>query len=493
MSARLLALIMLCVIGISPSLHVDAYDLVAQGDNVYYNETIDISEVVSWPDYTLVYCAHDEWGCEPDQIIEVEGNMHKYWLDPSVFTHYGTYWRWDGAWHRGENQVAFHYLPGKRPDINNLTDILTNETSTSNHGAAPAYGPYTWLITRGEDTEFTVLLNATDPARLWVFVPETDVYMDIPIANNESVYTVNFSAVDTRILSARTYKAYIQLPGENKAFDIYYEDTHYKSIYNEKRYPSEPLKNIDISNPTKQYDDFAASIPYYDDKIIQIKMVVAEPYVVIAHVSQEEDALYISGTSTYYEGTDIILKLDPENYPIKSDASDFTWATTIHGGYDSIRHFETALRFNWNDLSIGKHHIDIQKVGYGDAPISTYDFRRSDIFVMPTPTPKRVAILTNENYEQIKEKETPEANVAENATPVATPSVNATPTETPVPGLTQGIVENDMSEELVIFSNTTPTPTPVQTHDSNIKVPLSAWLSVLAMVSVVLLWRRRDG
>ena len=60
-----------------------AYLQIAQGDKVYMNETLDISQAVSYPSYQIVWCAPNNGDCDPpDQIIDTEnGTLKKYWLN----------------------------------------------------------------------------------------------------------------------------------------------------------------------------------------------------------------------------------------------------------------------------------------------------------------------------------------------------------------------------------------------------------------------------
>ena len=94
---------------------------------MYMNETVDISQAVSWPAFQICWCSQRNYDCDPpDQEIDIEGNMFDYYIDPAKFN-YGTYYRWDGSWHRGENSVAFSVIPGTRP----IPSVAANKTVTS--------------------------------------------------------------------------------------------------------------------------------------------------------------------------------------------------------------------------------------------------------------------------------------------------------------------------------------------------------------------------
>jgi len=474
---------------------------IGQGDYIYQNETVDISLAGSWPDYKVAWCASNNPECDPPElVVQLKGNLHTYWMDPSIFTHYGDYFRWDGEWHRGENSMAFRYMPGERPVYLNLTENVTvNETLVP-----VKLGPFRWVVARGDNLNFTIVTNRTDPCHLWIWSDSDSLY-GIPLNNVNSTYFVELSSSQTLGLQPGSYKAYLQFDGKNGIQDIYYNDEYLMSPYNTKIAPVVPLTYWNLGNARMQYDEYANSIVYYDDEIIPVDIIIGDPAITITSVSQEENKLYISGSTNWKENTSIILKLDPENYPLANDAKFHTWQTYVYGEVDEYRTFETAVKISPGDLAIGPHHIDMQKYGDTDSPISSYDFKRTDTYVMPTPTPERVALFVDPDYLPIPVRQTVTATPVQNMTakPAATPTKTPVPVNTtiPAPGLTPGAIPNDMTgvtpeETIPTTSNDTatnasgnvtlaPTPTP----DPNIHVPVPVWVPVLAIL--IIIFRRK--
>jgi hypothetical protein len=461
-----------------------------QGDYIYQNETVDISLAGSWPDYKVAWCASNNPECDPPElVVQFKGNLHTYWMDPAIFTHYGDYYRWDGEWHRGENALAFRYQPGERPVYLNLT-----KNETENETPPPVQiGPFRWILARGDNPSFTIITNRTDPCHLWVW-SDSDALYGLSMNNVNSTYFVNLSSAQTLGLKVGTYRAYLQFDGRNGIQDIYYHDLYLQSPYNNRIAPPVPLTYWGLGNTRMQFDEYALSIVYYDDVIIPVEVVVGDPEITITSVVQEENKLYISGATNWKENTSIILKLDPENYPLDNDAKFHTWQTYASGTMDSYRTFETAVQISPDDLSIGPHHIDMQKYGDIYSPISSYDFKRTDVYVMPIPTPKQVAVFVDPDYLPIPTRQVATVNTTQIKT-VKPTTVPVTTNSTPiVPGLTPGPIPNDMTgvtpeqtfpaEATILSVNATASPTP--THDQNIHVPIPAWVPILAILFVVI-------
>jgi hypothetical protein len=493
-------LIICLVIAIMVSPSIAETITIAQGDPVYVNETVDISMAVSWPLYELAYCNATDYVCDPpDKIISVTGNMHSYWINPSVFNQYGTYYRWDGAWHKGEYSVAFNLMKGERPTHQNTTEFINTTENTT----APivTYGPYSWVVAKGDDVSFSIQTNRTDPAHLWVWSNDYEMY-DIPVQNDNSTYFFNFTYDQTHDMKAGNYTAYLQFNGKNGIQDVFFdkESLELQSPYNVHIADTIGLTNWSDNGYGNRvtFDSYAKTIRYYDDYIQKITLTMQNPSVIVTSVDQDpvNSKLYISGYTSYKDGTVLNLYLDPSQYPLERDKADHTWQTYAKGGIGSTRTFATALPVKIDDLGIGMHHIEIRNLNDTAGGYTTYDFRRTDTYVMPTPTPKDVAILIAADYLPIPTHTTePVPNYYTNTT-------NATSTS--VANSAVVVIGNSTTGELSVV-NATPTiavvhtvgpansselPEPAKTYDPNIHVPLPLWIPLLALIGGLLIWRR---
>lgn len=448
---------------------------IAQGDPVYMNETVDISLAVSWPDYAVAWCGEDSYECTPPrQIVEITGNMHKYYIDPNVYN-YGTYYRWDGEWHRGENSVAFTIVKGNRTDYQGLLSV--EEKKNAPGRIETPEGPFSYFIARGDTPTVSTRLNRTDLCYLWVFSNSLDVFdkkMDMePDGMGSSIYSYQFSYDETMNITPSEYDAYIQCEGQNHVQDIYMDGMTLDTIYDDAIIPDVEIDSWNTLRLRDKFDELALKIkrPALDDKIYPISINVVEPYSRITNVERNEDdtKLFISGETSWQNLTTISFKLDPDNYKLQRDIRLHTWTTEAKGSIDAPRTFTTALLLDKEELTIGMHEIISRVEGKHDTGFTTYVFRVSDILVMPTPTPYVRRVLSHDDGTDIMLKEETAGiretyAVSENISTIE-PIVTSTPEPT-----------QNVSEVVVVTTTVTPKPT------KTIVVPLPEIVSVIGLV-----------
>jgi len=455
---------------------VSAID-VRQGDYAYINETVDLSLAVSWPDFAVAYCKNDGYGCiPPDQIIQITGNMHKYYLDPSIWR-LGTYYRWDGTWHSAENMVAFTILPGDRPAVINATTQPIN--TTTDVQIKPIEGPYHFTLARGDTALFKTYLNRSDAGHLWIFAATKDSY-DIPLEMDNQTYSTNLTYNQTFALTVGKYEGYMQFNGKNGMQDVFIKDGFLDTPYDDAIVPDVDLELWNLINMRGKFDKLTNDTPYFDDVLIPITIQILDPIIMITDVEQSEDTLLISGTTTWSDGTVITLKLDPDNYKLASDIAMHTWESTAHGSMDTARVFNTAMKLKKEELYVGVHEIKLSTEVNSFKTEMFYNFRISDIYVMPTPTPGVTRKILAMDYSEINNR---------NVTPTIAPANEIVVTDYNRTRTTT--IPITPTPELTIGNETTPVPTPerllpVATEDPNITVPLPAWMGILAVLIVVL-------
>lgn len=413
-----------------------AYLQIAQGDIVYMNETVDISLAVAYPDFQVAWCEARNYDCDPpDQIIDIVGNMHTYWLDPAKFK-YGTYYRWDGEWHRAENSLAFTIVPGQRQI--KKTNQTANKTDIQPQ-IRPHEGPYEYLIARGDTPTIYSVLDRSDSCQLWIFSDTMDTY-DLSLLNSNDIYSKTFAKSETLGMGVGEYDGYIQCNGNNGFQDIFILNGELDTPYDDRIVPDVPIVTWNLLNVKRQFDQLALDIPRFDDKLIPIKVSVVDPTITITSVEQDENKLYISGVTSWSNNTAITMRLDPDNYKLPRDIALHTWTTFTSGSIDAPRTFATALYLDRKDLSIGIHEIVSTVESKGDIAISSYTFRISDVMVMPTQTPEPRRMIYGKDWEEIPVKitPTPEQTIIETPEPTVVPTAvittnittNATPNAT---------------------------------------------------------------
>jgi hypothetical protein len=463
--------------------------MIAQGDDVYLGECgLDVSLAISWPDYAIAWCKDSSPGClPPDQIITIEGFQHNYCVNASLY-HPGWYYRWDGKWNNGENQDAFRVRVGTRP-IDNATNLTPEPTPTPLPGIdTKGNGPFEWIIARGDSPDIT-FRYATDPnvcgtgkgndlAHLWLF-GSTEMLLDIPLETlpNDN-YQLGLSSDDTAALGTGKYTGYIQFPGMNGRQDVFYEpiakclDTPYDDAY-------VPDQVINTRNPAGTNGLFTGMInntKYSDDLLIPITLTLKDPEISITDITQGPDKMWITGITTWSDGTVITFRLDDDNYALASDKRKHTWTTTVNGSLTNWRRFDQMVPIEMEDMYIGMHELKMTVDKNGYVVNTFHNFRISGTFVMPTPTPEFVKYITDVDGKRV---------LPVNITPL--------PTQNPVVTQVQSVsapvyVETPIPKPTIV--PTVAKPTPVPTTES-VVIPMNPILGFLAIgIAWGIVWRR---
>jgi hypothetical protein len=214
-----------------------------------------------------------------------------------------------------------------------------------------------------------------------------------------------------------------------------------------------------------------------DDLLIPITLTVKEPEIRIADITQGQDKMWISGVTTWCEGTEIVLRLDPDNYATAQDKRLHTWTTVVNGSLTDYRRFDQVVPIQVEDLYIGMHEIKMTVDKNNYVTDVYHDFRVTGTYVFPTPTMEFQKYITNVDGSPMQ---------------VVTTVV---PTQTPVPAVA---ITPDPTEEITVPETTVPAPTTVPTaanptHVSttpSITLPLSPVLGFCSLLVAWLVCRR---
>ena len=450
-------LLLSCLFVVSPA---SAAIEIRQGDIAYLGETVDLSKAIAWPDFTIVWCSGGYAGCSPPtQTIQITGFMHNYYLDPAVF-HVGTYYRWDGKWNRGENMVAFTINPGTRPVNTTIPEISVDNNSVSIRAKD---GPYYFTIARGDTPRLNMYMNRTDPAHLWIFAATKDSY-DIPFENVNGNYSHMLTYIETFSMDVGEYDGYVQFNGKNGMQDVFInkKDFSLDTPYDDAIVPDVDIELWNLINMRTNFDALTKRIPLFDDVLIPVRFKITNPNIIITDVEQENDILQVSGTTSWSDGVVITFKLDPDNYKLNSDIALHTWTTTAHGELDAPRTFSTAIKLKPDELFIGSHELQSTTEKNNFESVAYYNFRITDVYVMPTPTPQITRKIVNMDWQPISTTATPtpEPTVERTEVPTVIPvptalpiaTTNVTTVATPVPTAKETIPTIPLSPLIVVIS-----------------------------------------
>ena len=216
---------------------VHAYS-VGQGDTVYLNDTCDLSLVVSWPDYQLAWCSSGQPDCSSPYIIDLGyENQHRVLITPDRFK-IGSYYRWDGAWHRGENMYAME-VSSIRPVPKIIVENNTIVAIEQNVTEAARMNNTHILLARGDAINYTYTPeNSVDTgAYIWMFRSNADSTgygilgerMIYSYATKSYTWEIPYTKSET--IPEGEYSGYIQLVGLNKHQDVFFSEHHETAKY----------------------------------------------------------------------------------------------------------------------------------------------------------------------------------------------------------------------------------------------------------------------
>lgn len=346
-------LIILCLV-----TSVSAYKSISQGENVYLNETVDISQVMGWG-YGIAYYGNS--GDAPTYIIEPK-NVYTLYIDPKIFSsRTGTWYQWEGNISSSSKgyDVAFVVI-GRERNIINTTNIsidLENVSSVGVHYEVPSKHIADYLVARGDPLDIKLMRTAN----VWIF-GENDM-----ICNKRTVGGyARFNREEINSLVPGTYSLLIQYPGDNAEFNAVYDGknstintlaTHLEgwNIY------STSVKGF---SPLNILDTLKTEINKTDDTYELFTLSVAHPYISIisrdnvdSSIVTDKGTIIVTGYTNVAEGTVLNFSVDDVNFKntrVKPFTSILAKATDNPG---DMRYFVAYIPFYYSDLTVGAHTI----------------------------------------------------------------------------------------------------------------------------------------
>lgn len=472
--------IFICVVLMAMTfvIPVDAYCEATQGSTVYLGETCDITRVVGWQQQFAYFYEGYPVGT-PDIIANAEGFQHKYYIDPKIFVP-GLWYKWDGEIEHAGNMDAFWVVNGTRPVVvDNTTTPVVLTPENPNATIVTAISKTKINIARGESLNYIYRTNE-DKGKAWVWIFDASTkYLGMPMTNNGTYYNYVFTTGLTQTLSPRTYRGYLQFAGGNNKQDVFYSsentiDSVYKDV---------PRYNLsDITKP--QYEavflNMTADKNYSDDYIVPFQITVKDVIITIREYYPDGNMLVVAGTTTLSSDTTIKCIIDPDHWTTARDKTLNTYTVVVTGDIDDDRQFKVMLPLKWDELSIGEHIIRLSVDEKGIKYTAEKEFRITDTFVMPTPTPATVKmVMSDAGFYQVTPTPTPKPS----------PMITCTPAPTPVPTPTSNITTN-ITPTVNATPTKQPTPTPIPTPTTYV-VPMFEMMGILAVAFAFAIWRMK--
>lgn len=247
----------------------------------------------------------------------------------------------------------------------------------------PVVAGNTIVLAHGDNLDFygyDTPTNVSEPVRVWIFAGRANLYGIEFMTNVDQFHIVIPDAV-LNSLPEGSYAMYVQFPGQNHQFDIYYEKNHLRTIY-------KAIQDIDISSVTpdmvqKDFDHFSG-IPTVDDVVQKYTLDIQHPEVRLRNMyTTSKGKLHMDFTTNLATGDEIRAIIDEEKYQVPVYAEMMSYRTIVSG----VENRTFSVEFNRDvadQLTTGTHIISIKFLSDG---VTTIPFHRYERYVEPTPTP----------------------------------------------------------------------------------------------------------
>lgn len=436
-----------------------------QGENVYLNDTLDISGVTGWPDsrgnYYLLYFGRYETAFSPGEldpsfILQLPDKVYsthresqyRFYIDPAIFTDRPGYWyQWTSNTSRafgGEpagNLRAFKVISSFRPVFNttsNQTEIIYKPGNYTEPEIKPA--PLMperhiadYVVARGDNLTFS---GPTEDHRLWLF------------GRVDGIYGVEGDMIASDLmqnLEEGTYTMIAQSPGNNTIYDASCGPAtgNWSVAWNR---PGDPecgrlipglygKAPVDIPQPSAGSvvrDMFMKMLAGSDDTLATYKVEVKDPYITL----DRADEVWVKGTtyldvrgySNVADGTPITVVLD--NGKSYKDFIKLRKVTTsaVRTSPGNLSYYRALVLIDWENLAANAmNHTLTASTALGGSierdfkisimpkdsyrPNATLKYIEDRNPFVPTPTPVVNTVIVTQTVkvvETVKVIETPD-------------------------------------------------------------------------------------
>jgi hypothetical protein len=475
------------------------YEIEKQGDIVFQGEYVDISRVMSWSGQ-FAWWASGNPTHVPDRIVDYndQGFMHNYYIDPDKYV-VGMWFKWDLEDEARGNMEAFEVRKGTRNETYPSFPGRATPVPTPTPGQPAKNIPKDThvLIARGDNgllkygLDYNQSEGKEQSAYLWLFgtVDSKTKILGGPLTyhKNDSVYSYEFTPQMTEGLVEGWFIGYLQFTGPNGFQDVFYVPSHkfesdgefhqtLDTPYDDKIIPDinlDPFIPIRIS---QEFEKLEKKSQYCDDILVPITMEVATPSINFREYYTSGNNITIQGDTTMAAGTMIVFMIDPQRWALPNDIKAHTWSTETTGSQNEPRTFSMDMPINWKEMSVGANHTVRATVEKNKIKVSQFkDFKVTDVYIVPTPTPERDRVLVEEYGWHV-------LNVTPTATPIPTEAPTITPTDTTTTNITT-------AQTTTITTAPTPTAVPTPKPTPTIKVPVET-ATILIAVGLGL-WRMK--
>jgi hypothetical protein len=356
---------------------------IEQGDDVYVNDTIDISGQ-GWGSGIAWYGKYQEYDL-PQYIYQFTPYKHdvqNFYLDPAIFAGKSGVWYqyYGNNTERNGNLEAFRVVNAYRNSTWTFPNGTTVELSQGiSNDTIEAPLPKQSVLPEVWVSDYVVAHGdplPTNFSKLWVF------------GRVDSIYNSNGNLTTAQILSLEdgSYKMVSHEAGINTIFEVGYDaatktfTSPWKNVQDVSIYGSQPMLDI---------DRFYSMIRGTDDKIQTYNLDIEEPGVSVVSIDEVDvgsripiawepgmTLLDVRGYSNVQNDTTITVVMDPDIQTVRTLKAN-TWPTkAIRTSPGNKSMYQVYIPINKNQMPNGMHTILVTTAIGGSM---RYDFPISEL------------------------------------------------------------------------------------------------------------------
>ena len=356
---------------------------ISQGEDVYVNDTIDISGQ-GWGSGLAWYGKYQEYD-QPQYIYTFTPYKHdvqNFWLNPAIFEGKSGVWYqyYGNETERNGNLEAFRVVNAYRNtswtfpngSVIVASEGLWNETNTTplpKPTILPEIKVSDYVIAHGDPLP-------TNFMKLWIF------------GRVDSIYNSGGNLTKEQILSLEdgAYKMISHEAGNNTIYEVGYDAatktfaSPWKNVQDVSIYGSQPMLDI---------DRFYSMIRGTDDKITTYNLDIEEPSITVVSIDEVDvgnripikyepgmTLLDVRGYSNVQNDTVITVVMDPDKQTVRTIKAN-TWTTNaIKTSAGNKSMYQVYIPINKNQMPNGMHTVSVTTAIGGRM---RYDFLISEL------------------------------------------------------------------------------------------------------------------
>ena len=353
---------------------------IAQGSDVYINDTIDISGM-GWGDGFAWYGRYGEY--DTAQYVYEFSDYRKqtlmnFYIDPAIFSsRLGMWYQYYGNTTEPNGNLAAFYVRDRHLNttMTYSNGTIMNTTIYVKGATTPLVVPQPSVLPEVHVADYLLaigdplIVKTYGPAQVWIFGRVDKTYGSTPNDN------MTFDAKTFENFEPGTYTMIVQHPGNNTDFDVRFNNNtlEYKTGWN-------GVQNADVSalQPRMVMSQLLQLLGKTDDDYLTYSLEIDQPDIRVTsiddiwlkskidefHIDNSADVTFkdIRGYTNFQNGTNLTVSLD-KDYNGYGKARFTTYAQTWRSANGNRTMFQAYVPIIWDTIPLGMHTITVSGPG----------------------------------------------------------------------------------------------------------------------------------